>query len=107
MRLPFKLLIVAAAFFSLNSPGYGQNDIDLTGYTKTFDDEFDQLSVTENSPKGSATWYYLPPYGAAGFYSSSKWDINAFHIEDGILIDEAWQDAAGKWHSGNLSSVDP
>jgi len=85
----------------------GQSDIDLTGYTKTFDDEFDQLSVKHASPKKDATWYDLPPYGAAGFYSKSKWDIAAFHIDQGMLLDEAWKDPSGQWHSGNLSSVDP
>ena len=82
-------------------------DIDLSGYTLTFDDEFSSLSVTTQSPKGATTWYDLPPYGAAGYYSASQWDINAFSVSGGFLTDTAFLDSSNDWHSGNLSSMDP
>ncbi|MDD5262962.1 MAG: RICIN domain-containing protein [Methylacidiphilales bacterium] len=83
-----------------------QSDINLSGYTLKFQDEFNTVSVTTASPKGSSTWYYVPPYGAAGAYSASQWDAAAFSVSGGILLDKAWLDASSKWHSGNLSSVD-
>jgi hypothetical protein len=86
-------------------------DIDLTGYTLTFSDEFNSLSVTTSSPKTSSTWYYLPPYGSAGYYSDSTWDINAFSVAGGILSNRAWVGTqpgtwGTYWYSGNISSVD-
>jgi beta-glucanase (GH16 family) len=81
-------------------------DIDLKGYTLTFSDEFDHPSVTTHSPKGDATWYYAPPYGAAGNYSASHWDINALRVANGMLSIKAFKDANGAWHSGNISSMD-
>ncbi|MFA7343351.1 MAG: family 16 glycosylhydrolase [Terrimicrobiaceae bacterium] len=85
-----------------------QQDIDLTGYTLTFSDEFNSVSVSTASPKGAATWFYWPPYGAAGGYSSSNWNANAFSASGGILTDLCWWDSASSaWQSGQLSSADP
>ena len=63
-------LLAVLAWMScvLASSSRAQSDIDLTGYTLTFHDEFDSLSVTTSNPKGTATWYFWPPYGAAGAY---------------------------------------
>lgn len=83
-----------------------RGDIDLTGYTLTFSDEFDRLSVTTRSPKGNTTWYYAPPYGPAGNYSASRWDIGALGVANGVLSIKAFKDAAGNWRSGNISSLD-
>jgi beta-glucanase (GH16 family) len=82
-------------------------DINLTGYTLTFDDEFNTKSITTASPKGASTWFYWPPYGAAGAYSASTWDVNSFSLNNGILSDKAFLDASKNWHSGNISSMDP
>jgi beta-glucanase (GH16 family) len=82
-------------------------DIDLTGYRLTFSDEFNAVSVAGSSPKNEKTWFYLPPYGAAGFYSDSIWDANAFSVENGILKNKAtWDASVGRWRSGNISSMD-
>jgi beta-glucanase (GH16 family) len=81
-------------------------DINLTGYNLTFADEFNAVSVATSPPKGSATWYHWPPYGAGAGYSSSTWDASAFSASNGILSDKAFKDASGNWHSGNLSSMD-
>ncbi len=85
-----------------------QSDINLTGYTLTFADEFNSLSVTTSSPKGASTWFYWPPYGASGGYSASNWNVNAFSVSGGILTDLCWWDTpSSTWQSGNLSSMDP
>lgn len=87
-----------------------QSDIDLTGYALTFSDEFDALSVTAANPKGAATWYFAPPYGAAGEYSDSIWDTAAFSVTNGILADRAWivhgEDRAGSYCGGPLGMKD-
>jgi beta-glucanase (GH16 family) len=82
------------------------NDIDLSRYTLTFSDEFNSLSLSTMTPKGSSTWYYLPPYGAAGFYSDSIWDASVMSVSNGALKNSAYLDSSGKWHSGNISSMD-
>jgi beta-glucanase (GH16 family) len=83
-----------------------KGDIDLTGYTLTFSDKFDNLSVSTDSPKGNATWYFLPPYGPAGNYSASSWDVSALSVANGVLSIKAFMDSSGNWHSGNISSMD-
>ena len=79
-------------------------DIDLTGYTLVFEDNFDTKSITEASPKGSVKWYSWPPYGPAGSYSQSIWSIHEMCCVGGILKNEAgWYD---RWYSGQISSMD-
>ena len=81
-------------------------DIDLTGFKLLFNDEFDAVSVAASNPKGAKTWYYLPPYGSAGYYSQSIWDAGAFSVINGILQNVLTLDSSNKWHSGNISSID-
>lgn len=107
--LPVAMLVLAVAACALPAAAAGQpasHDIDLTGYRLTFSDEFDRLSVTTRSPKRDATWYYVPPYGPAGNYSASRWDIGALGVANGVLSIKAFRDANGNWRSGNLSSMD-
>ena len=86
-------------------------DIDLTGYTLTFEENFDTLSVsTSNGSKGASTWFFWPPNGPAGAYSLSNWSvINTMSVSGGILTNTAWYDPTNPtkyWRSGNLSSMD-
>ena len=55
------------------SSARGQQDIDLTGYTLQFSDEFDELSVGSHRGKGDAKWGDWMPYGPAGAFSFSHW----------------------------------
>jgi len=98
--------VSASASAAAPSDAPNTGDIDLTGYTLTFEDNFDRLSLATRSPKGSATWFHIPPYGAAANYSASKWDSNALSVAGGILSIKAYQDPSGTWRSGNISSVD-
>jgi len=95
---------------ALASSSRAQSDIDLTGYTLTFHDEFDSLSVTTSNSKGTATWYFWPPYGAAGAYSDSIWDTGAFSVTNGTLSDQAWivtgEDQAGAYCGGPVGMKD-
>ncbi|MFA7344548.1 MAG: glycoside hydrolase family 16 protein [Terrimicrobiaceae bacterium] len=66
-------------------------DIDLTGHTLIFSDEFDSLSYATSSPKGSAKWYAgSPPNGAAGVYGNAARDPASFSVSGGILSNKLW-----------------
>jgi fibronectin type 3 domain-containing protein len=107
--LPF-LLLALAGTASLLLPGQAQ-DINLSGYTLTFDDEFNTSSITTSNPKGSSNWYALPPNGAPGYFSESNWNISAFSVSGGILTDSAYYANPAingqNWQSGYIASVDP
>jgi beta-glucanase (GH16 family) len=61
-------------------------DIDLTGYTSTFTDNFDTLSMSTSNPKGSANWYGgYQPNGPAGVYGNAKQDQSKLSVSNGIL----------------------
>ena len=84
-------------------------DIDLTGYRLTFEDNFDTLSVSPNGShtKGTATWFQNPPYGAAGSYSVSTWSMSGMRCIDGVLnIPAAFYPPNSTWYSGQISSMD-
>jgi beta-glucanase (GH16 family) len=96
------LALIVSTLFSFTQA----QDINLTGYTLTFDDEFNALSATSTSPKGASTWY-TQPLNSYGYYSESTWDIASLSTSAGILSDKAFTDGSGNWHSGELLSVDP
>ena len=93
------------------NPGDPQ-DIDLTGFTLVFEENFDVLSVAETDAKGDKTWYFCPPYGPAGAFSTSHWTSESMQCQDGVLINTAsWNsnrhDPLDKnWETGCLSSMD-
>lgn len=95
-----------------SSPPQESGDIDLTGYTLIFEENFDALSVAKTDSKGDKTWFYWPPYGASGAYSFSHWSIeNTLKCEGGVLFNTAWWDPTitnhwTNWRTGNLSSMD-
>jgi beta-glucanase (GH16 family) len=103
----FPALIAAASLVA--------QDIDLTGYTLTFEDNFDTLSVDSSPPtKDSSTWYFWPPYGPSGDYGGVEWSVaNTQTVQGGVLNITAWYDPAldashawKEWRSGNISSKD-
>ena len=96
------LAFIVSTLFSLTQA----QDINLTGYTLSFDDEFNSLSATTTSPKGATTWF-AQPLNSYGYYSESTWDIATMSTSGGILSDKAYTDGSGNWHSGELLSVDP
>ena len=74
--------LVALFFFTAI---LGAQDIDVTGYTLVFEDNFDTLSVGSDTDKGSATWGNWPPYGPAGAFSRSHWPQWRLEVVDGVL----------------------
>jgi beta-glucanase (GH16 family) len=94
------------------SSARAQEDIDLTGYTLVFEDNFDTLSVANTDDKDDHTWYFWPPYGPAGAFSASHWVTSTMECQNGVLINKAeWNPNRhdqfdNNWESGCLSSMD-
>ena len=91
-------------------PDPGTRTLDLTGYRLTFNEEFDDLSVSAWGPAGpdGTRWIAHTPwrgdFGDARFTDPSPGF--PFTIRDGILRIEARKED-GRWRSGLLSAVDP
>ncbi len=91
-------------------PGPGEKTLDLTGYHVTFNDEFDDLSVSAWGPAGAGgtRWIAHTPwhgdFGDARF-SDPTTDF-PFTVKGGVLRIEASKQG-GRWRSGLLSAVDP
>lgn len=100
--------VASYGFYTLGQ-AFAADDIDLAGFTLTWQDEFRQrLNLTRGLypiPAASPGWIAHTPWN--GDFGFSKFDPQAFSIapEGGLRI-KAWRDAAGKWHSGMLSSCD-
>jgi len=91
-------------------PQLGPRTLDLTGYRLTFQDEFDELSVSPWGPcgPGGTRWIAHTPYGG-DFGQAEFADPRPgfpFTVKDGILRIEARKEG-GRWRSGLLASVDP
>ena len=83
------------------SSARAQQDIDLTGYTLVFEDNFDTLSVADTDDKGDETWFFWPPYGPAGAFSASHWVTSTMECQNGVLIDRAEWDPNRHDHFDN------
>src|SRR6478672_13886620 len=59
-----------------------QSDINLSGYTLVFSDEFTNANWTSSNPKGSYTWRSLPPR-AGDVFGYSVRDQNSLSISNG------------------------
>jgi hypothetical protein len=78
--------------------------LNLDGYQRTFDDEFDDLSVSATGP--GTRWFTATKenFGDARFVEQK--DGFPFTVEKGILRIEAAK-KAGVWQSGIIASVNP
>jgi beta-glucanase (GH16 family) len=91
-----------------------ETDIDLTGYTQVFSDEFSSLSVGTHHGKGSANWGDWPPYGPAGAFSVSHWSevgesnySDIVNVSGGLLnIFAKWNTGTSEWNSAVIVSND-
>lgn len=87
------------------SEDFAGQPLDLTGYTVVFSDDFDEQSVTAESGKGP---WLAPVHSDVG---ASTWDTPqrggaTYIVSDGVLRIRASQDENGKWHAGNIQTVD-
>ena len=84
--------------------------LDMTGFRLTFDEEFDDLSVTSRGPNGpgGSRWIAHTPYW--GDYGEARFaDPHPgypFTTDHGMLRIQARRDERGTWSTGFLSSVD-
>ena len=80
--------------------------IDLSGYERTFEENFDQLDVSARGP--GTRWIAHTPWN--GDFGDAQFADPAegfpFTVSDGILRIEARKDSDGNWQSGLLSSAD-
>jgi hypothetical protein len=88
---------------------HGQSDIDLTGYTPTFADEFDKVSWTNQSPKGDVKWQSKPSVGGK-YIGYQMHDNDDMTIKDGVLVNplrfKSAVDTAGSFCAGPVGRKD-
>lgn len=89
--------------------GPAQAGPDLTGYTLSFSDEFDTMSIAAPSENPTTKWTTKPPYGAgfgdATFSNPSQYEAgHPFSVSNGILTITC-KKINGSWRSGLISSV--
>ena len=90
-------------------PELGPRALDLKGWRTTFNEEFDDLSVSARGPcgKGGTRWMAHTPYGGdfgdARFADPTK--TFPFTVKNGVLRIEA-RKVGQRWQSGLLSSLD-
>lgn len=79
--------------------------LNLDGYRISFQDEFNTLRVTADG--GAGPWFapIHSPHGQAAIYDEPRPD-GPFTVSKGVLRIRATKDGAGRWHSGNMQTVD-
>ncbi len=80
--------------------------LDLSGYRLTFDEDFFKLDISSHGP--GTEWTAHTPWG--GDFGDAVFDdpgpAGPFAVSSAGLSITAHKDAAGKWHSGLICSVD-
>jgi hypothetical protein len=91
-------------------PGPGEKTLDLTDYRVTFNEEFDDLSVSAWGPAGPGGTRWIAHTPWRGDFGDAKFTDPKpgfpFTVRDGLLRIEARKEN-GRWRSGLLSAVDP
>ena len=80
--------------------------LDLTGYTKTFEDNFDSLSTITDGATGSGPWYApaRPDTSLAHFLSPSQTPVT-FSIDTPGVLTITMQKVDTSWYSGHIQTV--
>jgi beta-glucanase (GH16 family) len=80
--------------------------LDLTGYTRTFADNFDSLSTITDGVTGSGPWYApaRPDTSVAHFLSPSEKPVT-FSIETPGVLTITMQRVNTSWYSGHIQTV--
>ena len=81
--------------------------LDLTGYKKTFDDNFDSLSTITDGATGSGPWYApaRPDTSLAHFVSPTQTPVT-FSIDTPGVLTITMQKVGTSWYSGHMQTVD-
>jgi beta-glucanase (GH16 family) len=80
--------------------------LDLTGYTKTFEDNFDSLSTITDGVTGAGPWYApaRPDTSLAHFLSPSQTPVT-FSIDTPGVLTITMQKVDTSWFSGHIQTV--
>jgi beta-glucanase (GH16 family) len=80
--------------------------LDLTGYTKTFEDNFDSLSTITDGVTGTGPWYApaRPDTSVAHFLSPSQTPVT-FSIDTPGVLTITMQKVNTSWYSGHIQTV--
>jgi beta-glucanase (GH16 family) len=80
--------------------------LDLTGYTKTFEDDFDSLSTITDGVTGSGPWYApaRPDTSLAHFLSPLQIPVT-FSIDTPGVLTITMQKVDTSWYSGHIQTV--
>ncbi|HJR65142.1 MAG TPA: glycoside hydrolase family 16 protein, partial [Gemmatimonadaceae bacterium] len=80
--------------------------LDLAGYTKTFEDNFDSLSTITDGATGVGPWYApaRPDTSLAHFLSPSEKPVT-FSIDTPGVLTITMQKVDGSWYSGHIQTV--
>ena len=81
--------------------------LDLTGYKRTFHDNFDSLSTITDGATGSGPWYApaRPDTSLAHFLSPSQTPVT-FSIDTPGVLTITMQKVGTSWYSGHMQTVD-
>lgn len=107
LRASAAVALVAICDIRIARAGDTGDALDLNSMTLTFEDPFDELSISAWGP--GTRWISHTPwngdFGGARF-SNPSGDF-PFAIQDGMLRITAARDEVGMWRSGLIASVDP
>jgi beta-glucanase (GH16 family) len=80
--------------------------LDLTGYTGTFDDDFDSVTTVTDGVTGSGPWYApaRPDTSLAHFLSPSQTPVT-FSIDTPGVLTITMQKVDTSWYSGHIQTV--
>jgi beta-glucanase (GH16 family) len=80
--------------------------LDLTGYTKTFEDDFDSLATITDGVTGSGPWYApaRPDTSLAHFLSPSQTPVT-FSIDTPGVLTITMQKVGASWYSGHIQTA--
>jgi len=80
--------------------------LDLTGYTKTFNDDFNSLSTVTDGSSGAGPWYApaRPDTSLAHFLSPLDKPVT-FSIDTPGVLTITMQKVGGSWYSGHMQTV--
>ncbi|WP_246704232.1 glycoside hydrolase family 16 protein [Rhizobium sp. P38BS-XIX] len=106
LRATIAIAMLAFTDIKVSHAGDTGDALDLSNMTLTFEDPFDDLSVSAWGP--GTRWIAHTPwngdFGGARF--SDPKDDFPFAVEDGMLRITAARDSEGAWRSGLIASVD-
>lgn len=102
-----RAILLAGLMMPLGAVAAERLDLDLTGYRRTFSEDFETLDVSARGP--GTRWIAHTPWN--GDFGDAKFTDPVpgfpFTTKDGLLTIEMRKGGDGRWRSGLIASVDP